>query len=300
MTGTRHDFERTTVWSFYEKVTGSLQYILADKATNAAAVIDPVLDYDRQSASTATDSADAILACIRGEGLDVKWVLDTHPHADHLSAAVYLGKQAGAPRAIGEKVRDVQRLWKQIYDLPDLPTDGSQWDRLLSAGETIQVGETEVRVLFSPGHTLASITYVTAEQAFVHDTLMMPDAGTSRADFPGGDARQLWRSIREILALPAELSLFVGHDYCPKGRALGCVATVGEQRRMNEHVKDGIGEEEFVAMRDARDATLPLPELMLAALQVNIRGGRLPDPDDAGRSFLKLPLNHFSPPTEKD
>lgn len=296
----RHDFERTIVWSFYEKVTGSLQYILADKATGAAAIIDPVLDYDRQSASTATDSADALLECVREHGLDVKWVLDTHPHADHLSAAVYIGKTLKAPRAIGEKVCDVQKLWKHIYGLSDLPADGSQWDRLLAAGDTIAIGETDIRIMFSPGHTLASITYVTEEQAFVHDTLMMPDAGTSRADFPGGDAHQLWRSIREILALPDDLCLFVGHDYCPDGRVLACAASVAEQRRLNKHVRDGVAEDEFVAMREARDATLPLPELMLAALQVNIRGGRLPEPDAEGRSFLKIPLNHFSPPARKD
>lgn len=297
---TQHDFERTAVWSFYEKVTGSLQYIVADKASGAAAIIDPVLDYDRRSASTATDSADALLDCVREQGFDVKWVLDTHPHADHLSAAAYLGTKLNAPRAIGEKVRDVQKLWKQIYALSDLPADGSQWDRLLAEGDTITIGETDIRVMFSPGHTLASITYVTDEQAFVHDTLMMPDAGTSRADFPGGDAHQLWRSIRDILALPDDLCLFVGHDYCPDGRPLACAATVAEQRRSNKHVKDGITEHDFVAMREARDATLPLPELMLAALQVNIRGGRLPEPDEEGRSFLKIPLNRFSPPARKD
>lgn len=293
---TKHDFARTTVWSFYEPVTGSLQYLLADKASGTAAIIDPVLDYDRQAGASATASADAILACVRDEGLEVAWVLDTHPHADHFSAAVYCGEKLGAPRGIGEKVRDVQKLWQDIYCLPDLPTDGSQWDRLFAAADRIMIGETEIRVMFSPGHTLASVSYVTDEQAFVHDTLMMPDAGTSRADFPGGDAHQLYRSIRDLLALPGETMLFVGHDYCPDGRKVACAATVAEHRRDNKHVKDGVSEKSFVALRTKRDKTLPLPELMLAALQVNVRGGRLPDPEPCGRSFLKLPLNYFAPP----
>ncbi|MGN6619545.1 MAG: MBL fold metallo-hydrolase [Sphingomonas sp.] len=199
---TKHDFARTTVWSFYEPVTGSLQYLVADKASGTAAIIDPVLDYDRRAGMTATTSADAILDCVRDERLEVAWVLDTHPHADHFSAAVYLGETLGAPRGIGEKVRDIQRLWQDIYRLPDLATDGSQWDRLFAAGDRFMLGETQIRVMFSPGHTMASVSYVTDEQAFVHDTLMMPDAGTSRADFPGGDAHQLYRSIRDLLALP--------------------------------------------------------------------------------------------------
>ncbi|MBR0551255.1 MBL fold metallo-hydrolase [Stakelama marina] len=294
----KHDFARTTVWWQYDQLTGSLQYILVDKATRKAAIIDPVLDFDRRSARTSTENADSLLRCVADEALDVAWILDTHPHADHFSAACYLGEKLGAPRAIGEKVREVQKLWKDIYCLPDQPTDGAQWDRLFTDGESFMLGETEIRVLFSPGHTLASISYVTDEQAFVHDTLMMPDAGTSRADFPGGDAHELYRTIRTILDLPRETMLFVGHDYCPDGRDVACAATVAEHRESNKHVHDGVSEEDYVALREKRDATLPLPEQMLAALQVNIRGGRLPEPEACGRSFLKIPLDYFEPPKD--
>ncbi|TCD04976.1 MBL fold metallo-hydrolase [Erythrobacteraceae bacterium CFH 75059] len=292
--------EKSRVAAFYDKKTGSYQYVLADKATRAAAIIDPVFDYDEKAGATSTRNADAIARYVDDEGLKVEWVLDTHPHADHFSAAPYLAEKYGAPRAIGEKVVGVQKLWKDIYCLPDLPADGSQWDRLFAAGDTLRVGELDGRVLFSPGHTMASITYVFGDVAFVHDTLMMPDAGTSRADFPGGDAHALYRSIREILSLPDDTALFVGHDYGKDGRDPMCMATVAQHRADNVHVKDGISEEEFVATRTKRDATLPLPALMLAALQVNIRGGRLPDPECDGRAFLKIPLNRFEPVDEDE
>ena len=200
------------------------------------------------------------------------------------------------PTAIGEKVTGVQRLWSDIYNLPGVvPTDGRQWDRLFADGETFMVGNMPVQVIFSPGHTMASITYVAGDAAFVHDTLMMPDSGTSRADFPGGSSKALFESIQRILALPDETRVFVGHDYAPNGRKAQCEATVAEHKAANIHLKSGPSEAEFRSVRDARDATLPLPRLMLAALQVNIRGGRLPEVEDNGRSYLKVPLNYFEP-----
>ena len=295
-----YDRKQATIASFYDEKTGSFQYVIADKATRSAAIIDPVMDYDEKAGATGTKNADAIANHIEKEGLNVVWVLDTHPHADHFSAAPYLAKKLGAPTAIGRKVVEVQELWKELYGLPDFPADGHQWDRLLDAGDTLEVGELKGRVLFSPGHTLASISYVFDDAAFVHDTMMVPDSGTSRADFPGGDARALYGSIRELLELPGETALFVGHDYGKNGREPYGMATVAEQRAGNIHVKDGISEESFVEMRSKRDATLPLPDLMLAALQVNIRGGRLPEPEGDGRSFLRIPLNYFKPPQSSD
>lgn len=290
------EFERISVATLWDEPTGSWQYVLVDKATDRAAVIDPVLDFDANAGATSTANADRILDFVRKRGLTVDWVLDTHPHADHFSAAPYLAGKLGAPMAIGAKVVDVQALWKDIYCLDDLPVDGSQWDRLFDDGERFAVGDTEVRVLFSPGHTPASISYVTDEAAFVHDTLMMPDAGTSRADFPGGDAQQLYATLQKLLALPDRTALFVGHDYAREGRKVQCHATAAEQRAHNCHVGGGRSEEDFVALRNKRDATLPLPKLMLAALQVNIRGGRLPETEACGRSFLKIPLDYFRAP----
>lgn len=284
-----------TVASLHDERTGSFQYVVVDEATRAAAIIDPVLDYDPKAGATSTANADRLLEYVRSRDLKVEWVLDTHPHADHFSAAPYLSERTGAPTAIGEKVVEVQKLWRDIYCLPDLPVDGSQWNRLFAEGERFNIGNLEGRVMLSPGHTLASITYVVNDAAFVHDTLMVPDSGTSRADFPGGDATALYRSIRAILDLPLETATYVGHDYGKDGREVVGRSTVAEQRRSNIHVHDGIDENEFVATRCERDASLPLPDLMLAALQVNIRGGRLPDPEECGRSFLKIPLNHFAP-----
>lgn len=290
------DFPTTTVAALWDEPTGSWQYVLIDRATNRAAIIDPVLDFDGMAAATATRNADAILAFVKERALTVDWILDTHPHADHFSAAPYLAEQHGAPRAIGEKVVEVQKLWSDIYCLNDVAVDGSQWDRLFADGDSFTIGETEIRVLLSPGHTLASITYVTDEVAFVHDTLMMPDMGTSRADFPGGDAGALYASIQRILALRGETALFVGHDYDKEGREVQCCASVADHKSRNVHVGGGRSEADFVELREARDATLPLPKLMLAALQVNIRGGRLPDPEPCGHAFLKIPLNRFHPP----
>lgn len=282
---------RPIVRGFYEERTCSIQYVVACPVTKRCAIIDPVLDFDEKSGATATISADEILSYIADRGFVVEWIFDTHPHADHLSAANYLKNKTAAPTAIGARVRDVQALWKKIYAWPDLPCDGSQWDKLFEAGEVFRVGDIESRILFSPGHTLASITYLIGDAAFVHDTLFMPDSGTARADFPGGNAARLYRSIEEILALPEETRVFTGHDYRPNGREARWESTVGEQMRTNEHFASRPTCEEFVVVREARDRTLPMPRLILHALQVNIRAGRLPEADPEGRRFLKFPLN---------
>ena len=282
---------RPCVRGFYDEQTASIQYVASCPATRACAIVDPVLDFNERSGALATKCADAILAHVAEEGLHVEWILDTHPHADHFSAAAYLRERTGAPVATGARVVDVQKLWGEIYDWPDLPCDGSQWDRLFEAGDMFRVGEVEAMVLFSPGHTLASVTYVIGDAAFVHDTLFMPDGGTARADFPGGSASSLYDSIEKILALPDETRVFVGHDYCPGGREARWESTVGEQRATNSHFASRPTREEFVATREARDRTLPMPRLILHALQVNIRGGRLPEPDAKGRRFLRYPLD---------
>ncbi|PWG62559.1 MBL fold metallo-hydrolase [Spiribacter halobius] len=286
------DSAQPIVRGFFDRRTFSVQYVVSDPDTRRCAIIDPVLDYDEKSGATATFSADAILRHVESERLEVEWILDTHPHADHFSAARYLAERTGAPTAIGREVTAVQRLWKGIYNLPsEFPTDGSQWDHLFADGDRFQVGALPARVMFSPGHTLASITYVIGDAAFVHDTLFQPDFGTARADFPGGDAAQLWRSIQDILALPEATRLFTGHDYMPNGREPRWESTVAEQKRHNPHVAGVAGEAEYVALRNARDRQLPMPKLILHALQVNIRGGRLPEPEDNGRRYLKIPLD---------
>jgi uncharacterized protein (TIGR01244 family) len=285
-----HASHRPQVKGFFDKRTWSVQYVVSDPVTNKCAIIDPVIDFDEKAGATATINADAILDYVRDKGLTVEWILDTHPHADHFSAAQYLKEKTNARSAIGERVMDVQKLWKGIYNWPELATDGSQWDRLFAHGETFKVGSIDAKVLFSPGHTLASITYVVGDAAFVHDTLFMPDSGTARADFPGGDARILWKSIQDILALPDETRIFTGHDYQPDGRAPRWESTVAEQRKSNPHIA-GVTEEEFVALRTKRDKTLPMPKLILHALQVNIRGGRLPEPEANGKRYLKFPLD---------
>ncbi|RAI55360.1 MBL fold metallo-hydrolase [Roseicella frigidaeris] len=282
---------RPEVTAFFEPRTASLQYVVADPASRACAVIDPVLDFDEKSGATATRSADAILAFLGARGLTPAWILDTHPHADHFSAAGYLKDRTGAPTAIGEHIAKVQRLWKDLYNLPDsVPTDGSQWDRLLADGERLRIGGLEAAVLFSPGHTMASVTYVVGDAACIHDTLFMPDGGSARADFPGGDARALWHSIQRILSLPDATRLFTGHDYQPGGRAPAWESSVAQQKAENAHVR-GQDEASFVSLRTARDRTLPMPKLILPALQVNIAGGRLPEPEANGRRYLRIPLD---------
>jgi len=282
------------VTGFYDATTGSIQYVVADPLTRRCAVIDPVLDFDPRSGSTRTTSADRLLKHIEAHGLTLKWILDTHPHADHFSAAGYLKDMTGASTGIGERVVEVQRLWKAIYNLPDsIPVDGSQWGRLFADGERFTVGEMEASVLLSPGHTLCSVTYIMGNAAFVHDTLFMPDSGTARADFPGGDARQLWRTIQRILQLPSDTRLFSGHDYRPNGRRASWESTIAAQRAHNLHLKN-CDESKFVKLRTERDRTLPIPALMLSALQVNLAGGRLPPPESDGRRYLKIPLNAFA------
>lgn len=285
---------KPVVKGFFEKHTSSIQYVVADLETKNCAIIDPVLDFDEKSGATNTFSADEILAYVREQGLEVEWILDTHPHADHFSAASYLKAKTGAPTAIGEKVTEVQKLWKDIYNWPELPADGSQWDVLFAQDDSFRVGNIPARVLFSPGHTLASVTYVIGDAAFVHDTLFMPDSGTARADFPGGSAAQLYKSITEILSLPDETRIFTGHDYQPGGREPLWESTVAEQKAKNTHMSKCATEAEFVALRVARDKTLPLPKLMLHALQVNINGGRLPQEEANGKRYLKFPLDAFN------
>lgn len=282
---------RPQVSGFYDKPTGAIQYVVADQATKRCAIIDPILDFDEKSGATATTNADVLLDFVSEQGLSVEWILDTHPHADHFSAAHYLREKTGAPTAIGDRVVDVQKLWKAIYNWPDFPADGSQWDRLFAEGETFRVGTLPAKVLFSPGHTLASITYVIGDAAFVHDTLFMPDSGTARTDFPGGSAARLWRSIQGILTLSDETRVFVGHDYEAGGREARWESTVAEQRAKNIHLAAARSEAEFVALREARDRTLPMPRLILHALQVNMNGGRLPEPEANGRRYLKFPLD---------
>jgi glyoxylase-like metal-dependent hydrolase (beta-lactamase superfamily II) len=278
------------VTAFFHKPTFSLQYIVADPQTKACAIIDPVLDFDEKAGAVGTQSADELLAHIAAQGYGLEWILDTHPHADHFSAAGYLTDKTRAPIAIGEKVKEVQALWKEIYHLPDLAADGSQWDRLFADGEHFQIGSLDAEVMLTPGHTLASVALVISDAAFIHDTLFMPDYGTARADFPGGDARALWRSIQRILTLPGDTRLFTGHDYLPGGRDPAWESTVRQQREKNIHIA-GKSEEEFIALRDARDRKSPLPTLMLHALQVNILGGRLPSPESNGRRYLKIPID---------
>jgi glyoxylase-like metal-dependent hydrolase (beta-lactamase superfamily II) len=280
------------VAAFFDERTCSVQYIVSDPATRLCALIDPVLDYDERSGSTGTHSADALLRHVSEQNLTVQWILDTHPHADHLSSAGYLKDRTGAATGIGERVAEVRRLWAEIYNLPGAAKDaGSKWDRLFKDGDTFQIGNLEAKVLLCPGHTLASITYVIGNAAFIHDTLFMPDFGTARCDFPGGDPRALWRSIEQILSLPDDTRLFTGHDYRPGGRPPAWESTVAEQRARNVHLQQARTEGAFVALRRERDAKLPMPKLILHALQVNMAGGRLPEPESNGMRYLKIPLD---------
>jgi glyoxylase-like metal-dependent hydrolase (beta-lactamase superfamily II) len=284
--------QRTAVHGFFDPKTGTVSYVLADLATGSAAVIDPVLDFDMKSACTATTAVDRLLACVREQQLHVEWILETHAHADHLSAARHVQQQAGGRIAIGERIRDVQAVFKKLYNLErNFLPDGSQFDHLFRDGEVFRLGETEVTAMLVPGHTPADMAYLVDGAVFVGDTLFMPDVGTARADFPGGDAHALYRSIRRILELPPHTRIYVCHDYAPGGREPRWETTVAEERAHNIHVRDGIGETEFVAMRKARDATLEVPTLILPSIQVNVRAGALPPADDNGVAYLRLPLN---------
>lgn len=280
------------VKAFFDPRTWSVQYVVSDPATRNCVIIDPVLDFNEKSGAIRTESADAILSYIAENGLELTQILDTHPHADHLTAADYLKQKTGVPIAIGEHITKVQKLWRDIYNWPELAVDGSQWDRLYAHGDRFKVGSIDAHVLYSPGHTLASISYVIGDAAFVHDTFFMPDSGTARADFPGGNAKVLWASLQEILTLPDETRIFTGHDYQPGGREPLWESTVGEQKRSNPHIV-GQTEQSYVCLREARDRTLPMPKLILHALQVNVNGGRLPQPEENGQRYLKFPLDAF-------
>jgi glyoxylase-like metal-dependent hydrolase (beta-lactamase superfamily II) len=281
------------VWGLYEPDTGSIQYVCACPRSQKAALIDVVLDYDPASAGTSTGSAEAVLGLVAREGLEVAWVLDTHPHADHMMASAWLREKTGAPNAIGTKVAEIAELWRGLYNMPDAFDVHGAFDRLFAEGDGFRIGELEAQVWLSPGHTLGSITYLVGDAAFVHDTLMYPDSGSSRADFPGACARQLWDSLQRILGLPADTRLFVGHDYCKGGREPMWEATVAEHHARNIHLQDGTTKDDFIRIRTERDRGLPLPARMLAALQVNLRGGRLPEPEADGGRYLKIPLNKF-------
>ncbi|MCR9109862.1 MBL fold metallo-hydrolase [Marivita sp. XM-24bin2] len=283
------------VTGFYDADTGSIQYLVSDPETRKAALIDTVLSFDHKSASTCTDSVDAILRYAETEGLEIDWILDTHPHADHLMASSYLKDRVGKPNAIGEKIKDIAVLWRDYYNLPDAFEPERDFDHLFADGDTFQIGELPVRVMLSPGHTLGSISYIVGnDAAFAHDTFMQPDAGTSRADFPGGTTDDLWNSLQALLALPDDTRLFIGHDYGTEHRpGPEWESTVAEQRRHNIHLGGGASRESYVEQREARDKTLALPDRMLHVLQMNLRAGRAPDPEPDGHSYLKIPLNRF-------
>ncbi len=281
------------VWGIYEPDTGSVQYVCACPRTRKAALIDVVLNFDPASAGTSTASAEAVLDLAARQGLEVAWVLDTHPHADHMMASAWLREKTGAPNAIGTKIAEIAELWRGLYNLPDDFDVRRSFDRLFAEGDRLAIGDLEAEIWLSPGHTLGSISYLVGDAAFVHDTLMYPDSGSSRADFPGACVHRLWDSLQRILSLPAETRLFVGHDYCKDGRDPAWEATVAEHRTRNVHLKDGTTRDEFVRVRSERDRTLSVPARMLAALQVNLRGGRLPEPEQDGASYLKIPLDKF-------
>jgi glyoxylase-like metal-dependent hydrolase (beta-lactamase superfamily II) len=280
------------VTPFYHRPTGTWSYVVSDPATREAAVIDPVLDYDWRSGRTGTASVDAILAHLATGGLKLRWILETHAHADHLSSAPHLQAKAGGQIAIGVGIRNVQSTFKRVFGLgEEFVPDGRQFDRLLADGDTVELGGIKGHVLPTPGHTNDSVSYLFGDALFVGDTIFMPDGGSARCDFPGGDAAELYRSIQRLYALPPETRLFVCHDYSPGGREPRCETTVGAQRASNIHVKADTPEQEFVAMRRARDATLDMPNLILPSVQVNIRAGHLPPPESDGVSYLRVPLN---------
>ncbi|SFD11200.1 Glyoxylase, beta-lactamase superfamily II [Tropicimonas isoalkanivorans] len=283
------------VIGFYDEDTGSIQYIAMDPATRKAALIDVVMGFDPTNAATDTEGADRILRFAKAEGIEIEWVLDTHPHADHLMASSYLKERLGVPNAIGAKVTDIAALWRDYYNMPDAFAPEQDFDRLFADGDTFRIGDLPVRVMLSDGHTLGSITYVVGDDAaFVHDTFMLPDVGTSRCDFPGGTAHDLYRSLQEILKLPDDTRLFIGHDYGTDDRpGPAWESTVAEQRRHNAHIGGGVSEDDYVDLREARDKTLSLPDRMLHVLQMNLRAGRAPDAESDGNSYLKIPMNRL-------
>lgn len=284
---------RPKVTGFFDEATFTVTYVVEDASTGEAAIVDSVLDFDPSSGRTTTSSADAVIDYITSNNLKVTWLLETHAHADHLSAAPYLQEKLGGKIAIGKDIVTVQDVFGKLFNAgTEFERDGSQFDALFADGDSFKIGNLPVVVLHVPGHTPACIAYVVGDAVFVGDTMFMPDYGTARADFPGGDARQLFRSLRRILSLPSETRLFMCHDYLPKGRSeYVWETTVAAERKGNIHAHDGITEDEFVAMREARDATLGMPRLILPSVQVNMRAGHMPPPDDNGVTYLKLPVN---------
>ncbi|MGE0419791.1 MAG: MBL fold metallo-hydrolase [Acetobacteraceae bacterium] len=279
---------------FFDPDTNTISYVVKDQGSTACAVVDSVLDLDYAAGRTATTSADAIIAYIRERGLTLEWLIETHVHADHLSAAPYIQEKLGGKIGIGEQITVVQDTFGKVFNEGTaFRRDGSQFDRLFKDGDTYQIGGMRAVALHTPGHTPACMTHVIGDAAFVGDTLFMPDGGTARADFPGGDARVLFRSIRRVLALPDATRLFMCHDYGPNGREIRWETTVGEERANNIHVRDGVTEDEFVRMRTERDATLGMPRLIIPSIQVNMRAGAMPEPEPDGKRFLKVPLNVF-------
>ena len=283
---------RISIQAFFDPNTWTVTYVASCNASRHAAIIDPVLDYDFKSGRTSTTSADRVLAYLKAQDLTVDWILETHAHADHLSGAHYLKEQVGGRIAIGENIRAVQSTFKAVFNLDaDFATDGRQFDHLFKDGEVFKIGDVEAVAMLVPGHTPADMAYRMENAIFVGDTLFMPDVGTARADFPGGDAHALYRSIHKVLALPPETKIFVCHDYPPPSRAAQWQTTVAEQRAKNIHVHEGVTEEQFVAMRAARDAALEMPSLIIPSIQVNVRAGDMPAPEANGIRYLKVPLN---------
>ena len=281
-----------TVQSFFDPATWTVSYVVYEKEGSACAIIDSVLDYDPKSGRTRTSSADKLMAFVQEKNLRVEWILETHAHADHLSAAHYLKNELGGKIAIGAAITNVQDVFKRIFHLePEFRPDGHQFDHLLQDGETFAIGALTAEALAVPGHTPACMAYRIGDAVFVGDTLFMPDVGTARCDFPGGNAHTLYRSMRKLLSLPAETRLFMCHDYPPEGRPAAWETTVAEQRAKNIHVHDGVSEEDFVTMRTARDATLEMPVLILPSVQINIRAGEMPPKEDNGVAYLKIPIN---------
>jgi glyoxylase-like metal-dependent hydrolase (beta-lactamase superfamily II) len=286
---------RPGVKGFFHEPTNTVSYVVSDPATKACAVLDTVLDYDGAAGRTATASADEVVDYVRDQGLVCEWVLETHVHADHLSAAPYVQEKLGGKLGIGNNIIVVQETFGKVFNAgTEFQRDGSQFDRLFGDGDEFALGSLSAYVMHTPGHTPACLTYVIGDAAFVGDTLFMPDYGTARADFPGGSARQLYRSIRKVLALPPETRLFLCHDYKAPGRDFyAWETTVAEERINNVHVRDGVSEDEFVAMREARDKTLSMPKLIIPSIQVNMRAGDLPEPEDNGTVYLKVPINRL-------
>jgi glyoxylase-like metal-dependent hydrolase (beta-lactamase superfamily II) len=277
--------------AFFDEPTNTVSYLVWDAASREGAVIDPVLDFDHRSGKASVKSADALLAAAEAEGIRVRWVLETHAHADHLSGAPYIKLKTGAKVGIGEHIRDVQRIFRPVFNATDVSGEGAEFDHLFKDGETFKLGELDGEVIYTPGHTPACVSYKIGDAVFVGDTMFMPDYGTARADFPGGDARTLYRSIKRILDLPPETRLFMCHDYKAPGRdAYAWETTVAEERAKNVHVREGVSEDEFVAMREARDAKLAAPLLLLPSIQVNIRAGKFPPAEANGVHYLKVPV----------